>query len=125
MSYFAMSPEDDPEQQASVIEVEQADGTIDIPEVLPILPLKNTVVYPIPILLPLIVGQPRSVKLVDEAVLGKRTIGLVALKDASIEEPGPDDMYWVGSAATIARFPSCRSPRSWPSRSRPAASSGT
>jgi ATP-dependent Lon protease len=104
MSYFAMSPEDDPEPQALVTEAEETGETVDIPEVLPILPLKNTVVYPIPILLPLIVGQPRSVKLVDEAVLGNRTIGLVALKDASIDEPGPDDMYWVGSAATIARF---------------------
>ncbi len=104
MSYSAMSPEGDPVQQALVTEAEEKEETVDIPEVLPILPLKNTVVYPIPILLPLIVGQPRSVKLVDEAVLGNRTIGLVALKDASIDEPGPDDMYWVGSAATIARF---------------------
>ncbi len=104
MSNSAMSPEGDPEQQALITEAEEKEGTVDIPEVLPILPLKNTVVYPIPILLPLIVGQPRSVKLVDEAVLGNRTIGLVALKDASIDEPGPDDVYRVGSAATIARF---------------------
>ncbi|MGQ9492231.1 MAG: endopeptidase La [Anaerolineae bacterium] len=86
------------------MEVEQATERLTIPEVLPILPLKNTVVYPIPILLPLIVGQPRSIKLVDDAVLGNRVIGLVALKDASIEEPGPDDVYRVGSAAIIARF---------------------
>jgi ATP-dependent Lon protease len=79
-------------------------GTPAIPEILPILPLKNTVVYPIPILLPLIVGQPRSIKLVDEVVLGNRLVGLVALKDASVEEPGPNDVYGVGSAAAIARF---------------------
>jgi ATP-dependent Lon protease len=79
-------------------------GTPEIPEILPILPLKNTVVYPIPILLPLIVGQPRSIKLVDEVVLGNRLVGLVAMKDASVEEPGPDDVHRVGSAAAIARF---------------------
>lgn len=104
MQSFAMSPETDPEPQAPVVETEETDQSPTIPKILPILPLKNTVVYPIPILLPLIVGQPRSIKLVDAAVLGDRTIGLVALKDASIDEPGPDDVYWVGSAATIARF---------------------
>ncbi len=75
-----------------------------IPEVLPILPLKNTVVYPVPILLPLIVGQPRSIKLVDDVVLGNRIVGLVALKDPNVDEPGPDDIYPVGTVATIARF---------------------
>jgi ATP-dependent Lon protease len=79
-------------------------ATPAIPEILPILPLKNTVVYPIPILLPLIVGQPHSIKLVDEVVLGNRLVGLVALKDASVDEPGPNDVYGVGSAAAIARF---------------------
>nr|MBC7243997.1 endopeptidase La [Chloroflexota bacterium] len=86
------------------MQAEQSTERLTIPEVLPILPLKNTVVYPIPILLPLIVGQPRSIRLVDDAVLGNRIIALVALKDASIEEPGPDDVYRVGSAALIARF---------------------
>jgi len=104
MKLFAMGPQSNSEQKAPVAEVEQRSERLTIPEVLPILPLKNTVVYPIPILLPLIVGQPRSIKLVDDTVLGNRLIGLVALKDASIEEPGPDDVYRVGSAAAIARF---------------------
>jgi len=104
MRLFAMGKKLDPEQKAPVAEAEQTDESPTIPEVLPILPLKNTVVYPIPILLPLIVGQPRSIKLVDDVVLGNRLIGLVALKDASIEEPGPDDMYHIGSVATISRF---------------------
>lgn len=104
MRSLVSGSETNAEQKAPVMEVEQATERLTIPEVLPILPLKNTVVYPIPILLPLIVGQPRSIKLVDDAVLGNRVIGLVALKDASIEEPGPDDVYRVGSAAIIARF---------------------
>jgi len=104
MEWFAVGPDDDPEESTPILELEEDEDRPDIPEVLPILPLKNTVVYPIPILLPLIVGQPRSMKLVNEAVVGDRMIGLVALKDASIEEPGPDDMYWVGAAAHITRF---------------------
>jgi ATP-dependent Lon protease len=104
MQWFAAGPESEPEQEAHVIEAEETGERPRIPEILPILPLKNTVVYPIPILLPLIVGQPRSIKLVDDVMLGNRLIGLVALKDASIDEPGPDDVYAVGSAASIARF---------------------
>ena len=101
-----MSEENKPEQTPPVppLEPEKAGGPPVIPEILPILPLKNTVVYPIPILLPLIVGQPRSIKLVDDVVVGNRMVALVALKDPGVEEPGPDDVYRVGSAAVIARF---------------------
>ena len=96
----------EPETEPKVLPA-KAEGTGEkptVPEILPILPLKNTVVYPVPILLPLIVGQPRSIKLVDDAVLGNRVIGLVALKDAGVEEPGPEDVHTVGSVVTIARF---------------------
>jgi ATP-dependent Lon protease len=100
-----MTEQQTPEQSLPPSKGEPEKGaTPEIPEILPILPLKNTVVYPIPILLPLIVGQPRSIKLVDEVVLGNRLVGLVALKDASVEEPGPDDVHKIGSAAAIARF---------------------
>lgn len=78
--------------------------SIEIPDVVRILPLKNTVVYPISILLPLIVGQPRSIKLVDDAMLGNRLVGLVTLRDAGIEDPGPADVHPVGTIANIARF---------------------
>ncbi len=75
-----------------------------IPGELPILPLKNTVVYPIPIFLPLVVGQPRSVRLVDDVSVGNRLVGLVALKDANIEDPQPGDMFTVGTAAILHRL---------------------
>ena len=74
------------------------------PAELPILPLKNTVVYPIPIFLPLVVGQPRSIRLVDEISGGNRLVGLVALKDPNIEDPRPEDMYTVGTAAILHRL---------------------
>ena len=104
MEWFLTDEEPGVEQQVEILKANGDDKGVAIPEVLPILPLKNTVVYPIPILLPLIVGQPRSIKLVDDVVLGNRVIGLVALKDASIEDAGPDDVYRVGSVASIARF---------------------
>ncbi|MBW1857318.1 MAG: LON peptidase substrate-binding domain-containing protein, partial [Deltaproteobacteria bacterium] len=57
-----------------------------IPNVLPILPLRNIVAYPFSIL-PLAIGIPRSVKLVKDALQGDHIVGLVAIKDESIEEP--------------------------------------
>jgi len=104
-----LEAEDDEDGEEAVLletvdDEEEQEEAPSIPEVLPILPLKNTVVYPIPILLPLIVGLPRSIKLVDDVMLGNRLLGLVALKDASIDEPKPDDLYSYGAAASIARF---------------------
>jgi ATP-dependent Lon protease len=54
--------------------------------------------------LPLTVGRPRSIHLVDDAVLGRRIIGLVAAKDPEIDDPGPDDVYRVGTAAVVHRL---------------------
>ncbi len=73
-----------------------------IPEELPILPLRNTVAFPFTVL-PLTVGIPRSVKLIEEAMQGNRLIGLVAMKDPSIELPGPDEVYTTGTAAQILK----------------------
>lgn len=67
---------------------------------LPILPLRNTVAFPYSIM-PLVVGIPKSVKLVDEAMKGDRMVGLVAMKDPSIEEPNPEDVYQVGTIAKL------------------------
>ena len=69
---------------------------------LPILPLRNTVAYPFA-MIPLVVGIPRSVRLVDEALKGDRTVGLVAMKDPSIEEPQPEELYEVGTIAKLDR----------------------
>ncbi|GIX49331.1 MAG: hypothetical protein KatS3mg131_3542 [Candidatus Tectimicrobiota bacterium] len=73
-----------------------------IPRELPILPLRNTIAYPFSVL-PLAVGIPRSVKLVEDALQGDRLIGLVAMKDSSIEEPMPGQVYETGTVALIQR----------------------
>ena len=104
MALLTMGEPTNPESKLPMPGPEAPGEAPTIPEVLPILPLKNTVVYPVPILLPLIVGQPRSIKLVDDVVLGNRIVGLVALKDPNVDEPCPDDVYPVGTVATIARF---------------------
>ncbi|MBN1936487.1 MAG: endopeptidase La [Anaerolineae bacterium] len=84
-------------------EAEHDKDGFEIPRELAILPLRGVVLYPLTAL-PLTVGQPRHVRLVDEAVLTeKRIIGLVASQDESIEEPGQDDIYRIGTAAMLHR----------------------
>ncbi len=75
----------------------------DIPDEVPILPLRGVVVFPYTVI-PLTVGQPRSIKLVDEAMSGSRLIGLMTSKDAEIESPTPDQIYGVGTLASIQRL---------------------
>ena len=91
--------------ERDVPEVEDAEETslIEIPDVIPILPLRDVVVYPLTAQ-PLNVGQPRSVELVNDAVVSQQILGLVASKDPELEEPGPEDTYTVGTAANIHRL---------------------
>ena len=74
-----------------------------VPDVLAILPLRGLVVYPQTVV-PLTVGQPRSIKLVDDAAVGERIIGLVTSKDPENATPGPGDLYPMGTAAIVHRL---------------------
>ena len=74
----------------------------NLPEELPILPLRNTVAFPFS-MLPLVIGIPRSVKLIEDAMEGNRMIGLVLSKDGSLEEPTPGQIHEVGTVAIINR----------------------
>src|SRR6266581_5416625 len=76
---------------------------VELPSALPVLPLKDTVVFPDSVL-PLAIGQERSVKLVDDVVSRDRLIALVASKDRDVEEPGWDDLYEVGTAAVVQKM---------------------
>ncbi len=94
----------DPNQRLPANNDDQGSSTTPaIPEELPILPLRGVVVYPL-MVLPLTVGQPRSVRLVDDVVVSDRLIGLVASKDPEIDEPAPDQVYQVGTVAIIHRL---------------------
>jgi ATP-dependent Lon protease len=77
---------------------------VTLPERLPVLPLKGTVVFPEAIA-PLAVGEPRSVRLVDAALEGaERMIAVVTARDAEVPEPGPDQLYDVGTVVVIQRM---------------------
>jgi ATP-dependent Lon protease len=74
----------------------------DAPLLLPILPLRGMVVYPLAAL-PLRAAQPRAVRLIDDAILRKSSVGMVASKSPHKDDPGVEDIYTVGTIATIAR----------------------
>ncbi len=76
----------------------------NIPDTLPILPLRGLVVYP-QTAIPLTIGQPRSIRLVDDVMSSdQRLIGLVTAKDPNLENPNPEDLYSVGTAALVHRL---------------------
>jgi len=79
---------------------QSAEKGIESPRVIPVMPLKDTVVYPLT-LAPLAVGQERSLKLVDDATAGDKLIGLVAQKSADIPQAGPGDTFSVGTVGRI------------------------
>jgi len=74
----------------------------EVPEELPILPLRGAVLYPLTVS-PLVVTEARSIKLVDEATLSKRPIAMVAVREDDVEkkEVGPEDLHDVGTVAVI------------------------
>jgi len=74
-----------------------------IPAALAILPLRDTVAFP-NIVTPLVVAREKSVKLINDVIAGTRILGLVAQKNAEIEDPGIDDIYKYGTAAIILRM---------------------
>ena len=75
----------------------------DVPEELPILPLRNTVAFPF-IVMPLAVGIPRSIRLIEEVEQGNRLVGLVTMKDPSVEVPGAEEVFETGTVAVIHRI---------------------
>jgi ATP-dependent Lon protease len=76
----------------------------NIPSILPILPLRGLVVYP-QTAVPLTIGQPRSIRLVDDVVAGdERLIGVLTSRDPELEAPGPKDLYGIGTVAMVHRL---------------------
>jgi ATP-dependent Lon protease len=74
-----------------------------IPAEVPILPLRGTVAYP-DLVMPLIVGREKSIKLVDEAWNRDKIIGIITQKNPDIEEPGIEDLFTIGTVATIMKM---------------------
>jgi len=84
-------------------EDEESITTTQVPETLPILPLRNTVLFP-GVIIPITVGRDKSMKLVRDIYQKTKIIGTVAQKDSNIDEPGPDELYKVGTVAQLLRI---------------------
>jgi len=111
-----MFDEDDQPNEQTLIDAiadavqtqERESGTpvdkIEIGEELPVLPLRDTVIYP-HIVAPLLVTEDPLIKLIDDALAGDRIVAVFAAKEGVEDEvPGPDDLYGVGSAVAVARM---------------------
>jgi len=79
------------------------DDRISIPDQIPILPLRGTVLYP-ELILPIMVGRKRSVKLIDDAMEKDRIIGVVTQKRSETEDPREDELHRIGVGALILRM---------------------
>ena len=85
------------------IEVAESSQDLQIPNDLPVLPLRDIVIYPF-MIVPLFVSREKSIRAVDEALGENRMILLASQKDLDKEEPTAEDLYKVGTAAVIMRM---------------------
>ncbi|MFQ5648426.1 MAG: endopeptidase La [bacterium] len=90
------------EKNGASDETEQRPVDFTIPQVLPVLPLRNTVVFPQQII-PISVGREKSVKLIEEALAESKLITLVAQRDGKVENPQPDDLFRWGTIGSIMK----------------------
>jgi len=85
------------------LSIESEEMQSKIPDRLPILPLRDTVVFP-NIVTPLVVAREKSVRLINDVIAGSRVLGLVAQTKTEVEDPGPADIFKHGTAAIILRM---------------------
>jgi len=93
-------------EERDIPEVGEKEGKVkgmDLPDDLPILPIREAVLYP-KMILPLMVSQERLIKLIDAALLANKMIGIVAIKIRNATEVKPEDLFEVGSAAYILKM---------------------
>ncbi|PYS62353.1 MAG: endopeptidase La [Acidobacteria bacterium] len=92
-----------PDNITEALEPAEAEQQLQIPDELPLLPLRDIVIYPF-MIVPLFVSRERSIRAVDEALGEHRMILLACQKDLDKEEPQQDDLYKVGTVAVIMRM---------------------
>src|ERR1700693_6378524 len=87
------------------LEAEEPSGDrpLNLPDELPVLPLRDTVLFPNSFM-PLAVARESSVRLIDEAISGGKLIGVFTQRDATVEEPGREDLYAIGTASHIHKM---------------------
>jgi ATP-dependent Lon protease len=97
-------PQKKDESEKDLETLKQEEQIAKLPESIAILPLRGVVVYP-QTAVPLTIGQPRSIRLVDDvSITPDKLVGLVAARDPNLEEPGPADLFPVGTIATVHRL---------------------
>src|SRR5215831_11729327 len=84
-------------------ELSIGDRPLSIPSELPILPLRDTVLFPNSFM-PLAVARESSVRLIDDAIANGKLIAVFTQRDAAVEEPGQSDLYTVGTATHIHKM---------------------
>jgi ATP-dependent Lon protease len=102
---FSSFHEDDSGELIQLIspEDEESFGAESFPDELPVLPIRNTVLFP-GVVIPITVGRQKSIRLVKNSYRGDRIIGVIAQKNDKTEEPGFDDLYNVGTVARIIKM---------------------
>jgi ATP-dependent Lon protease len=93
----------DPLEPSAVVEPSQVGIGLELPSELPVLPLRDTVLFPNSFM-PLAVARESSVRLIDDAIGGGRLIGVFTQRDATVEEPGQADLYPVGTATHVHKM---------------------
>jgi len=82
---------------------EESLHSLDVPDVLPVLPLRNTVLFP-GVVIPITVGREKSLRLIREVNRGKKLLGTIAQTDFKLDDPGIGDLYQVGTMAEILKL---------------------
>jgi ATP-dependent Lon protease len=85
------------------LEADSPDVNFSVPEALPLLPIRDAVVFP-SMILPLFVGRDVSIHAIESAIEGDRLLALVTQRDPEIDDPGPEDVYAVGTVGMIMRM---------------------
>ncbi|MES2779379.1 MAG: endopeptidase La [Bacteroidota bacterium] len=100
-----ISDENDNQEFISLLSQEEEDEMNKeiLPDSLPILPLRNTVLFP-GVVIPITVGRDKSINLIKDAYKAKKSIGVVTQLNANIEDPGFDDLYKIGTVAHIMKM---------------------
>jgi ATP-dependent Lon protease len=96
---------DEDVEMVPLLSIEEDDNTNSdhLPKVLPILPLRNNVLFP-GVVIPISVGREKSIKAVKKAYKENKYIGVIAQRDTKIEEPEPGDLYTMGTTAKIIKM---------------------
>jgi ATP-dependent Lon protease len=104
MSIRKRAEDDEPEELIPLLTEDSDDAAnTDYPSELPILPVRNTVLFP-GVVIPITVGRQKSIKLVKRAYRGDRILGVVAQRNNSVEEPIAEDLYQTGTVARIIKM---------------------